>query len=135
MEESITHKTQIEEVCNVLLPTSRMWHVVAKVHKPLEKNACVDLREQKAHTYSHTHIYIHTCIHMYVCKVNFLFFLLQSTMDTLIQQTFSTFTHTHTHTHTGEQIIFIELAIAVFSTYTHTHIKWTLYSNYFYHVG
>ena len=38
-------------------------------------------------------------------------------MDTLVQWTFLT----STHTHMCEQIIFIEVAIAVFTTYTYAH--------------
>ena len=35
--ESIIHRTQSEERCNVLLPTTGTRHVVAKGHKPLPK--------------------------------------------------------------------------------------------------
>ena len=89
----------------------------------------MNFRKQKAHTYGHTHI--HTCIHMYVSKVN----LYPLNFGQLWTYWFNRLSqHVHRHAHTDEQIIFVELAIAVFSTCTQMHIKWTLYFNYFYHV-
>ena len=35
--ENITHRTQSEEACDVLLLTIGTRHIVAKDHKPLEK--------------------------------------------------------------------------------------------------
>ena len=68
--QKASHRTQSEETCDVLLPTSETPHVVVKGHKPLAKTHVWTL-ENKRPILTVVHIYTHTRIHMYVSKVNF----------------------------------------------------------------
>ena len=96
------------------MPTTGTRHVVAKDHKPLQKNARVDLREPKAYSYGHTLIYTHTRIRIYVSKVNFYPFYFGQLWTHWFKILFQ-------YAHSGDQIVFIELTIDELSTYTRAH--------------
>ena len=61
--DSITHRTQSDEACDVPLPTTETRHIVAKVHKPLAKTH-VWSKENKRPIFTVTHIYTHTYTHV-----------------------------------------------------------------------